>query len=224
MVSGTIGAMKSMIRAALLVGAAVAAAGSSNAIQQATSSPALTGGTCEGACRHYFDCKGIDDPELMGQCVEGCGQRGPRAAELGQYEAMDCDNAVALVDQHAGGEGWQGGMSSPVVSRETCQAGANGGAGADREMYAFLTRNAWCAVSSSEGVTTQARGVFGADGILAIQASSSSSQYVCYKLEGRELYLSTDGQSWEHEPLEIATGANGATIVRSRDREFSACP
>src|SRR5687768_15437844 len=56
-VSDRLGGMTSLARIGLLVGAVLAAAGSAKTVQQATSSPALTGGTCEGACKHYFDCK-----------------------------------------------------------------------------------------------------------------------------------------------------------------------
>jgi len=78
-------------------------------------------GTCEGACRHYVDCKDDERPESFQSCVADCGDiyvhEGEADSEsLMEFEDLDCKDAVAFVDGDDRGRN-RTAVSRPVTGR-----------------------------------------------------------------------------------------------------------
>lgn len=88
-----------MIRA-LVAGAAIAIAIAAAACRP----PAfLVGrrlsGTCEGACDHYFECRGgPQTPKATEHCVSDCHDVFSDDESLRAYESLSCSDAVEYVD------------------------------------------------------------------------------------------------------------------------------
>jgi hypothetical protein len=64
---------------------------------------------CDIACNHYYQCKGIADAALVGQCTYACQAEQPNAQQTYQFAQLPCDQAIALIEQ--GGGGMQGGSA-----------------------------------------------------------------------------------------------------------------
>jgi hypothetical protein len=95
-------------------------------------------GNCDGVCRHYLACKGSQDPNLYGQCHQGCVQYNATPEQMAQYEASDCQSAIAVMEgggQPQGGQGgaecdgcvWDGSMCVWVSQNTYGQAAAMSG-------------------------------------------------------------------------------------------------
>src|SRR5687767_3709226 len=92
----------------LVLACAVAAAAGSAVKQQQQPAPgpagAPAGATCESACWHYLDCKGLaGNPAAEGECVSECNARGVSQAELDQFVMLDCPTAIEVAE--GGGQG-----------------------------------------------------------------------------------------------------------------------
>ena len=72
---------------------------------------AQQGGSCEGACSHYLQCKGVQDQNTYTTCVLQCRQQGWSGSDLASYTASDCASAIAFVQGQGGGAGGGGGGS-----------------------------------------------------------------------------------------------------------------
>ncbi|HYU16455.1 MAG TPA: hypothetical protein VEL05_10295 [Candidatus Acidoferrum sp.] len=82
-------------------------------------------GTCEGACRHYADCKDDERPESLQSCVADCRDiyvhEGDVDSEsLMEFEDLDCKDAVAFVEGDDRGRNPTAG-SRPVKGRARAQ-------------------------------------------------------------------------------------------------------
>ena len=77
-------------------------------------------GSCDGSCRHYFECKGQVTPEAWQQCMAGCAQGAFTVEAMAQFQALPCDQAIAFVEQSQGGGGGQGGGGVGPGSKD-CQ-------------------------------------------------------------------------------------------------------
>ena len=88
--------MKAVIAGAVIAMAIVAAACRPPAF--------LTGGrrlsgTCEGACDHYFECRGgPQTPSATQTCVADCRDVFSDDESLRAYESLDCQDAVEYVE------------------------------------------------------------------------------------------------------------------------------
>ncbi len=86
-----------MKRRILIVALAVAAI-TSCAIRQLVG-PRLTG-TCDGACKHYIDCK-PDHPHVdLERCEQECPNVLGDSESRVEFERLSCDDAVEFVDGH----------------------------------------------------------------------------------------------------------------------------
>lgn len=82
---------------------------------------------CDQACAHYFQCKGINDPNAYGQCIQGCQQQNPDPQTMVQYAQLDCGSAIAIIEQGGnmqggGGQygGQAGGQAGPQPGSQEC--------------------------------------------------------------------------------------------------------
>lgn len=66
-------------------------------------------GTCDAACAHYLECKGVDNTQNRAQCNQQCGALGLTSDQLANFEAADCASAVAAIDGPPGGSSGQTG-------------------------------------------------------------------------------------------------------------------
>jgi hypothetical protein len=56
-------------------------------------------GTCEGACDHYFECRGgAQTPNATQKCVDDCHDVFSDDESLRAYESLDCQDAIEYVD------------------------------------------------------------------------------------------------------------------------------
>src|SRR5688572_1902956 len=96
--------MRTLLRLLVLTGALAASTGSAIKQQQPQPAPEPQGGaTCETACWHYLECKGLaGNPAAEHQCATECNARGVTQAELDQYVMLDCPTAIQVVE--GGGE------------------------------------------------------------------------------------------------------------------------
>jgi hypothetical protein len=74
-------------------------------------------GTCEGACDHYFACKGDGPTEVAKtRCVADCHDVFSDEDSLRAYESLGCDDAVEYVDgaraRAAGADGHRAGSNA----------------------------------------------------------------------------------------------------------------
>jgi hypothetical protein len=79
---------------------------------------------CGPACAHYYQCKGMPDPNLIAQCQGSCQQQNPDPGLLAQYTQTDCYTAVSMVEQQGGmgGGGYQGGQQAgPGPGSKECE-------------------------------------------------------------------------------------------------------
>lgn len=96
---------------ALWIGAAVGllAAGSSSCVRYARYQGLSAGtGTCDGACRHYVECKDDREPRAFQTCIAECREiyvyDGKADEEsLMAFESLDCTATVGFVDGSGGG-------------------------------------------------------------------------------------------------------------------------
>jgi hypothetical protein len=186
------------VRIGVVLGAALLAAASAAPQQQ---SGGYGQGTCEGMCSHYFQCKGLNDQQAYGQCVQGCYQEAPDATTMAQYEMLDCASAVAMVDGQGGGGGGYGGAGQQPQPQPQPQQGGYGqppqqqqpqpqvalscqspqGQSPNAQLYNLLTGSAWCSFSysgtssGSGGSTSTSRVVFQQDGLVVITTNNESS-------------------------------------------------
>lgn len=85
--------------------------------------------------------------------------------------------------------------------------------GDDAELSQFLTRNAWCGVTSNERI------VFYSNGMM----SQTSGQQGRWKVANAMLYLSQDGVNWQPQQLSIAQHSSGYRSFRSGGKEYIVC-
>lgn len=69
-------------------------------------------GSCDGACAHYLGCKGVDTPDNRAQCTQQCDGLGLTADQLANYEATDCQTAIAAIDGNGSSSGTTSSSSS----------------------------------------------------------------------------------------------------------------
>lgn len=69
-------------------------------------------GTCEAACRHYLECKGIADPVASQSCLAKCAQAGYAPQVLASYVQTDCASAITIVEGAPAAGGSTGGSGS----------------------------------------------------------------------------------------------------------------
>ena len=87
-----------MIRA-LVAGAAIAIAIAAAACHPAFLVGRRLSGTCEGACDHYFECRGgAQTPKATARCVAECHDVFSDDESLRAYESLSCSDAVEYVD------------------------------------------------------------------------------------------------------------------------------
>jgi hypothetical protein len=79
-----------------LLGAVLATVG---CFRQARLHDRETTGTCEGACAHYVDCKGLTETdEVFAACVTECRQIYEDSQVLASYERLRCADAIAFIE------------------------------------------------------------------------------------------------------------------------------
>jgi hypothetical protein len=85
----------------------VATAAAAGCARYARPTSALPDGSCAGACEHYADCRGDGDDRLERDCLAECesifvtdGE--PDREALGEFEDLDCPDAIAFVEGDAG--------------------------------------------------------------------------------------------------------------------------
>jgi hypothetical protein len=54
--------------------------------------------TCDGACSHYLQCKGVNDPNVFQMCVGECQRLQVTPDQLAQYQQTDCTSAIQIVE------------------------------------------------------------------------------------------------------------------------------
>lgn len=59
---------------------------------------ASSGASCEGACAHYLQCKGVSDAATFQGCVGQCAQLQVTYEQLAQYQQTDCASAIQIVE------------------------------------------------------------------------------------------------------------------------------
>ena len=81
------------------------------------------GGTCDGGCRHYLQCRNALGPDTLNQCLAACAQQGYTPDMLAQFVTLPCAQAIAAIEQQSGaGGGGQGGGNGGVgPGHKDCQ-------------------------------------------------------------------------------------------------------
>jgi hypothetical protein len=103
----------------VVIGCSSSSTGNSGGAQSSGSGGATSGfggqngaggsGTCDGACAHYLGCKNIDTPDNRTQCTDQCASLNLTPDQLANYEATDCQTAIAAIDGNGGSSGSSGG-------------------------------------------------------------------------------------------------------------------
>ena len=112
--------------------------------------------------------------------------------------------------------------------------------GADGQLTALLTRNAWCGFTSNQhtGTSTNERVVFSANGRVArsagaqtyssgpagsVAGQSSNAEQAHWKVANGMLHLSQDGTNWSPQPLQVTQNSSGYPIIKSGGKEYMQC-
>lgn len=112
--------------------------------------------------------------------------------------------------------------------------------GADGQLTALLTRNAWCGFTYNKntGTSTTERVVFNANGLVSRNAGaqtynsgpagSVAGQYgnrdqARWKVANGMLHLSQDGTNWSPQALQVTQNSNGSPIIKSGGKEYMVC-
>lgn len=224
------------LRGAVLLLGLCAAAGSAVQQQQPSGPPGQPPGaygTCEGACQHYLECKGMaQDGQAHAQCVGACGQAGIDTSSLSAYEGLDCGSAVAMVEQQGqlggggldsegggyigGGGGEPGNEDQPLPPPSGQSPPASDECPpidrriADPRFLALFTQSAWCG---------NGRLRFSPDGTV-----EENGERGCWRLVGNRLAFSGDGRSWQETPARFDTDAGGQpTVLLGGDDRYQRC-
>lgn len=104
----------------------------------------------------------------------------------------------------------------------------------------LLSSTAWCSFTYNQrtGASARSRLIFGPDGVMLFgrsaetytsgPAGSVAGQYggedaAYWKVEGAMLWLSEDGTSWTHVPVDLSYNSNGYPILTTEDAEYVVC-
>ena len=126
---------------------------------------------------------------------------------------------------------------APAPKKEAAPKTAGG---ADAQLTALLTRNAWCSftynqrtgTSTRERVVLQSNGVMlqssGAETYSSGRAGTVAGQYgggsqSRWKVANGMLHLSQDGVNWAPQPLQVTQNSNGYPIIKSGGKEYMQC-
>ena len=72
--------------------------------------------SCDGACRHYLGCKGIDNADNRAECNKSCADQGYTQEQTDQLQAMSCPEAIAAVEGNGSSSGGSSSSSSSSSS------------------------------------------------------------------------------------------------------------
>ena len=99
--------------------------GNNSGTYESAPPPPATGGyqatgTCDSACQHYLQCKGINDPTTQNQCVTKCAQAGYKPQALDSFLKTDCASAIFIVEGSGNKAGGSAGGGGATTGKE-CQ-------------------------------------------------------------------------------------------------------
>lgn len=220
--------------------------------QQQGAAPA-GGSMCPQACQNYARCKGVTDPSFPDQCSAQCAGAGADPALVQQAATGDCPTVIALFEGGANTTAGQGGVATAGATATggvTCPAVQ--ASGQDAQLAQLLSQSAWCHYSYSGttggGTEKKERIVLSMDGRAVSNGSSESSysgdnrnQYGdqtqtwgaggaaqsgnqgCWKVQGGQLQLSSDGVQWAAVPTSVTQNSNGYPIVNAGGKEYASC-
>ena len=163
---------------------------------------------------------------------------------LAQFEGANLN--VVLAEPLANGQPNLNSARRIVFTRGGAAAGkgadkpAAAAGGADGQLTALLTRNAWCGFTYNQhtGTSTNERVVFGANGLVSRSSGaqtynsgpsgSVAGQYgnreqARWKVSNGMLHLSQDGTNWSPQALQVTQNSNGYPIIKSGGKEYMQC-
>jgi len=96
------------------------------------------GGTCEGACAHYLECKGMSTSQNQATCTTNCKGLGLKAADLASFQQSDCATAIAAVEGTSSSSSSSGGSNGGGSKGSECN-----GCVKDGDSCIWLSQSDW---------------------------------------------------------------------------------
>jgi hypothetical protein len=204
-------------------------------------------GTCEKSCEHYLGCKHIGDANARTSCVPRCTALKKTPQELGQFEAMDCDAAVALVDGPSFGPGLPQTSTPTAPGAGPCPPPVATPRSAEEDkVFQAATKNAFCGFTYNKttGSSREMRLRFLADGTMIHQhktersgntadgygnvtgsfgvVNASGDKY-CWRYSQGNLMYSPDGATFTAFVNKVEDNGHGVIFFQTKLGEYKVC-
>jgi hypothetical protein len=204
-------------------------------------------GSCDKSCEHYLGCKKIGDPSVRPTCVQRCAALKKTPQELGQFEAMDCDAAVALVDGPSLGPGLQQSATPSAPGAGPCPPPvANPRSAEEEKVFQATTKNTFCGwtYNKTTGSSKEMRLRFLADGTMIHQhktertgnttdgygnvtgsfgvVNASGDKY-CWRYSQGNLMYSPDGATFTAFVSKVEDNGHGVVFFQTKLGEYKVC-
>ncbi len=199
-------------------------------------------GTCEGSCNHYLGCKNVTDAAYKAECIKGCVALKRPAADLAQFEAMDCATAIATVEKPAQAQaGAPAGAPTTARGNGTCPAPlATPRSAEDEKVFQASTTRPFCGFTYNKTTGTSREMVlrFLPDGTMVHQtktersANTNAGSYgmvtsagdrYCWKYGAGVMTWSSDGANYTQFVTKVEDNGNGVVFVTTKLGEYKAC-